>query len=116
MYAPSVIKQKANKAEVIYSEPAINAIDQNENLSKEFERIFNDFKQNISKINNWTRDNIQKNIEEFLKIKKLKFPILGKSVRFLLINSYNGPSISDIFEILGKKDSIYRLNQYIDKN
>ena len=47
------------------------------------------------------------------RIFKIIFPILGKPVRYLLINSFNGPSISDIFVILGKKDSIDRLNQYI---
>ena len=48
------------------------------------------------------------------KIKKnnLKFPILGKPVRFLLTNSYNGPSVTDIFMILGKQQSIERLNKY----
>ena len=48
----------------------------------------------------------------FLQNNKIKFPILGKPIRFLLINSYQGPSISDIFVILGKKDTIDRLNQY----
>ena len=69
----------------------------------------------MSNIESWTRENIQKNIEEFLKKNNMKFPVLGKPIRFLLINSYSGPSISDIFLILGKKDSIVRLNQYIKK-
>ena len=51
-------------------------------------------------------------INDFLKNNKIKFPVLGKPIRFLLINSYQGPSISDIFVILGKKDTINRLNQY----
>ncbi len=90
-------------------------LNNNEKLGKEFNRIYNDFMKSISGIDKWTRDNIQKNIENFLKINNLKFPVLGKPVRFILINSYNGPSISDIFVILGKKDSIERLNQYIEK-
>ncbi len=84
-------------------------------FSKEFNLICKDFVDIISKIDDWSRDNIQKNIENFLKMKKLKFPVLGKPTRFLLINSYNGPSITDIFIILGKKDSIDRINQYIEK-
>ena len=52
----------------------------------------------------------------FINSNKIKFPIIGKPLRFILINSYNGPSISDIFVILGKKDSIDRLNQYIERN
>ncbi len=42
----------------------------------------------------------------------LKFPIIGKPVRFLLTNNYNGPSITDIFMILGKEQSIKRINKY----
>ena len=63
--------------------------------------------KNISKLKNYV-------INDFLKNNKIKFPILGKPIRFLLINSYQGPSISDIFVILGKKDTIDRLNQYRD--
>ena len=91
-------------------------LNKDEEFNAEFNTIFEDFKSRILNINNWTREIIQKNIEDFLKIKNLKFPILGKPIRFILINSYNGPSISDIFVILGKKDSIDRLNQYIQKN
>ena len=87
----------------------------NEKLGDEFASIHSDFIEKMSNIENWTRDNIQKNIKNFLDIKNLKFPVLGKPIRFLLINTYNGPSITDIFDILGKKDSIERLNQYIQK-
>ena len=87
-----------------------------EQFNNEFDKLFSDFKAKILSIENWTRDNIQKNIEDFLKIKNIKFPVLGKPIRYILINSYNGPSISDIFLILGKKDSIDRLNQYIGEN
>ena len=87
-----------------------------EKFGKDFDIIYNIFMDKILNIDNWCRDNIQKNIDDFLKSNNLKFPILGKPIRFLLINSYNGPAISDIFDILGKKDSIDRLNQYIEKN
>ncbi len=90
-------------------------INSDEVLSKEFKDIANEFVAKLTNNPNWTKDSIQKIIEDFLKIKNIKFPVLGKPIRFLLINSYNGPSISDIFIILGKKDSIDRLNQYIEK-
>ena len=86
-----------------------------EKFSNDFNSIYTDFINQISAIEDWTRENIQKNIELFLKNKNIQFPVLGKPIRFLLINSYNGPSISDIFVILGKKDSIDRLNRYIEK-
>jgi len=88
-------------------------INNNEKFSSEFDSIFKDFINLILEINDWDRDNIQNVINIFLQNKKIKFPVLGKPIRFLLINSYQGPSISDIFVILGKKDTIQRLNQYI---
>ncbi len=90
-------------------------INSNEKLSKEFDNIIFEFMTKLTNANDWTRENIQKIIEDFLNIKNLKFPVLGKPIRLLLINSYNGPSISDIFVILGKKESLKRLNQYIEK-
>ncbi len=102
----------SNIADIYFDYNYNNNID---DFDEKFEKILHDFIINISKIEKWTRDNIQKNIENFLEYKNLKFPVLGKPIRFLLINSYNGPSISDIFDILGKKDSLDRLNQYIEK-
>ena len=90
--------------------------DPNEVFSDEFKSLYKDFLDSISNIDNWDRENIQNTISDFLNLKNIKFPILGKPIRFLMTNSYNGPSISDIFLILGKKDSIDRLNQYIEKN
>ena len=87
---------------------------QNEKFSEEFNNFYHEFREEIINIEHWNRENIQSIIDSFLKNKKLKFPVLGKPVRYILINSYNGPSISDIFIILGKKDSIDRLNQYIE--
>ena len=88
----------------------------NEKFSEDFINLFNDFYEDITKIDIWNRNNIQESIKNFIKIKNVKFPIIGKPLRFILINNYNGPSISDIFHILGKKDSIHRLNQYIERN
>ena len=89
-------------------------INKTEKLTSEFGSIFKEFLNLIGEINDWNRDNIQNVINDFLKNNKIKFPVLGKPIRFLLINSYQGPSISDIFVILGKKDTIDRLNQYRD--
>ncbi|MDC0453238.1 glutamate--tRNA ligase [Alphaproteobacteria bacterium] len=84
----------------------------NEIFPQEFNNCFNNFLQLINSIKNWEYDVINLEIKDFLKKNNLKFPILGKPVRFLLTNNYNGPSITDIFMILGKEQSIERLNKY----
>ncbi len=90
--------------------------DKNEKFNDSFNDLFFDFISLISNIDVWDKENIQFNISKFLENKKVKFPVLGKPIRFLLINSFNGPSITDIFIILGKKDSIDRMKQYIEIN
>ena len=52
--------------------------------------------------------------KKFVDSQKIKFQIFGKPTRLILINSKTGPSISDILFILGKKDSIKRITNYID--
>lgn len=86
-----------------------------EKFNDDFKLLYADFLTHIKGLDEWNREKIQKCISHFIKSKDIKFPILGKPIRFLLINSYNGPSITDIFLILGKKDSLDRLNQYIEK-
>ena len=66
----------------------------------------------IININKWEYDVLSLEIKEFIKNNNIKFPVLGKPIRHLLTNNYNGPSITDIFMILGKKESIERLKRY----
>src|SRR6056300_1631488 len=84
----------------------------NEIFDQEFNNCFKNFLDLINSIKNLEYDIINSEIKNFLKKNNLKFPILGKPIRFLLTNNYNGPSITDIFMILGKEQSIKRLNKY----
>jgi glutamyl/glutaminyl-tRNA synthetase len=67
----------------------------------------------LQKIDKWEKEFLERQIEHFINIKKIKFVKLGKPLRFVMINSENGPSITDILFILGKKDSILRIKNYI---
>ncbi len=86
-------------------------------IKNKFEKIFEDnfenFTNEISGIQDWTKNNLENFILKFLKKKNIKFPIFAKPLRFLLTKTYDGPSISDIFFILGKKNSMDRLGHYI---
>ena len=95
----------------IYFNPNFEIL-KNEIFEQEFNNCFNNFLELIYSIKNWEYDIINSEIKDFLKKNNLKFPILGKPVRFLLTNNYNGPSITDIFMILGKDQAIERLNKY----
>ncbi len=73
---------------------------------------YEDFIILIDSINYWEHDFINLKIKEFLEKNNIKFPILGKPIRYLLTNNYNGPSITEIFMILGKRQSLERLKKY----
>ena len=97
-------------SEIYFNENFKTLID--EKFSKEFNECYHNFLKLINNINNWEYDLIDLKIKKFLKDNNIKFPILGKPIRHLLTNSQNGPSVSDIFMILGKQQSLKRLNQY----
>tara|TARA_B100000029_G_C17599528_1_gene965295 strand:- start:2711 stop:4114 length:1404 start_codon:yes stop_codon:yes gene_type:complete len=78
-----------------------------------FENNFSIFLDGLSNLENWSKYEIEEFVKNFLKQKNIKFPIFAKPLRFILTNYYQGPSISDIFYILGKKNTLRRLNQYI---
>ncbi|MDC0057521.1 hypothetical protein OAJ74_05150, partial [Alphaproteobacteria bacterium] len=67
-------------------------------------------------LESWESKKIEDLIKNFIDINKIKFISFGKPLRLTLINLENGPPISGIFFILGKKNSILRLNNYIKGN
>ncbi len=102
--------QIINIAKIYFENTLDKKID--EIFQDEFNKYYKEFLEIINNINNWEYDNINLEIKEFLKKNNIKFPVLGKPVRYLLTNSYNGPSITDIFMILGKDESLERLKRY----
>ena len=87
----------------------------NFHFEKGFEIILKDFLNDLANLENWNFDNLEKILKNFIKIKKIKFPLFGKPLRIILTNSEDGPSISDILFILGKKNTFLRINNYINR-
>ena len=84
------------------------------NLEINFNSILKEFINQLNKINDWNLTNLENCIKKFIENKKIKFSIFGKPMRLVLTNLNNGPSISDILYILGKKNTLLRLNNYIN--
>jgi len=106
----STYHQIISIAEIYFSNNFSKIIDVN--FEDDFNKYFNDFLKLINNINNWEYENINLEIKDFIKKNNIKFPVLGKPTRYLLTNSFNGPSITDIFMILGKDQSLERLKRY----
>ena len=67
----------------------------------------------MQKLKVWNIELLEEEVKEFINIKNIKFFVFGKPLRLVLINSEKGPSISEILFILGKNNSIKRINNYI---
>ena len=89
------------------------------NLNKEFSKfdhnLISEFINFLDTTSSWCIDNLKKEIDNFILIKKIKFSALGIPIRNILINSSKGPGLHEIFYILGKKTSIERIKNYISK-
>jgi len=106
----STFHQIISIAEIYFANNLSKIVD--ENFQDDFDKNFNDFLKLINNINNWEYDNINLQIKGFIKKNNIKYPVLGKPIRYLLTNSFNGPSITDILVILGKDQSLERLKRY----
>jgi len=98
----------------IYFDESFKTID-NDKLNLSFNNILNEFKNYLDKIEEWNINNVENAINKFIEEKKLEFRYFGIPMRIILTNSQNGPSISNILDILGKKNTLLRINNYIDK-
>ena len=85
-------------------------------LDNSFTIVIKKFLYEIEKIEDWNNSNIENIIKNFIKLNDIKFALFGKPIRLLFINSLNGPSISDILYIFGKKNSINIIKKYISEN
>ena len=83
-------------------------------LNENFNKILNIFIVKLEQITLWENEIINNVVNDFIKNNNIKFIIFGKPLRLTLINSKNGPTITDILYILEKKDSIIRLKNYIN--
>ena len=83
-------------------------------LDENFNKILNIFIVKLEQITLWENEIINNVVNDFIKNNNIKFIIFGKPLRLTLINSKNGPTITDILYILEKKDSIIRLKNYIN--
>lgn len=60
----------------------------------------------------WTESVIQKEFEEFVKFFKLKFGEVALPLRLMLTGKSNGPSMFEIMELIGQKETMKRLENF----
>lgn len=68
----------------------------------------------LEKIENWEHDNIKLIVEDFLNSNGLKMGNFGEVVRFAVTASVSSPSMFEVLSIVGKKDSIMRIQNFLN--
>ena len=117
----SIYKEKLNFYEelesvCLYYFDIKNTFSNNKLFTEHFNLLIKDFYGVLRILDNWEKESLDEIIKSFITKNNIKFFLFGKPLRFLLISQENGPSISDIFFILGKKNSIERIKNYIGIN
>ncbi len=66
-------------------------------------------------IDTWDSESIKHTIKETVKEKGVKFPVVGMPLRLALTGCNNSPSVDKVAEILGKDETVGRLNRLISE-
>ena len=72
-----------------------------------------EFSNNISKIENLNKENIEPIINDLIKTNETNFKGVGQPLRIFLTGSKFGPGIYDIISSLGKDEVLKRLGSNI---
>ncbi len=83
------------------------------NINSDKKILLSEFSEQLKEID-FQKNKIEDFIKEFLRSKDLKFPELGKPLRVILTGKENAPSISELLFILGKENSLKRIEYTLE--
>jgi glutamyl-tRNA synthetase len=116
----SFLKNKAktlediyNNAKYIISDEIIYKNDDLKLIDEKAKKIIKDFKDNLSKIDNLNRENLEPVVNILIKNYETNFKGVGQPLRVALTGSKFGPGLYDIVISLGKEEVIKRLESKI---
>jgi glutamyl-tRNA synthetase len=68
----------------------------------------------FEKLNDFTGENLEKTINNFLEVNHLVTAQVMPSIRLALVGSGTGPGVAEIMALLGKEEVIYRIKKAIE--
>ena len=78
-------------------------------INHEAKKIINSFKEKISELEVFDRENLEQIVKDLIKLNNINFKGVGQPLRIMLTGSKFGPGIYDIILSLGKNEVIKRL-------
>ena len=82
---------------------------------QETTEIIIELKSILGAMNSWVAIELESNFKSFMDQKGLGFGKVMKPMRFLICGSLQGPSLFDLMELIGKDESLKRINYAINE-
>ena len=74
-----------------------------------------ELKKVLNSIDSWAANELESNFKSFTDQKGIGIGKVMQPMRFLICGSLEGPSLFDLMELIGKKESLNRINYVINK-
>ena len=89
-------------------------IDKSDSLAKdENKKIIKDFYDNFDFSKDENIESISQRLKDYISNNDLKFPQLGKPLRYALTGRTNAPGIGELIYLLGNEESKQRIEEYL---
>lgn len=106
------LNQLANEIRYFYARPQTNAQDAEKHLTPEILPVMKALGEKLAAIE-WTAESIHAVINAVVAENQLKFPKVAMPLRVLLTGIAQSPSIDQVMVLLGKQESLARMQQYL---
>ena len=76
-------------------------------------KLIKEIMHNLEDCDKWEKSNLSTSINNFIDAHNIKMSEIGKPLRLALTGQANALSVTDILLILGKKETLHRLNNMV---
>lgn len=120
----SLVKERVNFIHELWQESFFFFVSPNEfdeNFRKKAIKegciqIMTDIVEIFNNTNDFSAQNTEKLVANYVEKKQIGFGKVGMPLRYALIGTGKGPHIFDVVEIIGKEETIARINKIIEEN
>lgn len=107
------LNQLAADIAYFYALPQANAADVEKHITLEIKPVLKALAEKLATIE-WQAETIHHAINEAVTENQLKFPKVAMPLRVVLTGIAQSPSIDQVMALLGQKETLIRINQYLD--
>ena len=106
------LNQLAGDIAYFYALPPANPADVEKHISAEIKPVIKALVEKLNTIE-WTAEAIHQAVNEVVSENQLKFPKVAMPLRVMLTGIAQSPSIDQVMALLGQKETLARINQYL---